>query len=108
MNEEGVLAFFTNIFHFRGTVLPAILPQILMATAVAAGVYVGWRFQLFKGFSSVGHSALGGLVRWASARCCAHRAGAVGGCSGLCVGCRCESSVRLYAWWVWVWVWVCV
>jgi hypothetical protein len=62
MNEEGPLAFFSNMFFYKGTVLPAILPQIILATTVAAAVYVGWRYQLFKGFSTVGHSALGGLV----------------------------------------------
>ena len=62
MNEEGPLAFFSNMFFFQGTVLPAILPQILLATTTAVVVYISWRIHLFAGFSNVGHSALGGLV----------------------------------------------
>lgn len=62
MNEEGWLAFFTNMFYFKGTVFPAILPQIVLATFIATGTYWLWREKIFKGMSVSGHTALAGLV----------------------------------------------
>jgi hypothetical protein len=82
------LAFFTNMFYFKGTVFPAILPQIVLAAFIATGTYWLWREKIFKGMSVSGHTALAGLVstllvfrnnlshaRWGSAGKCSRSVG---------------------------------
>jgi predicted membrane chloride channel (bestrophin family) len=57
-----LLAFFTNMFFFKGTVLPAILPQIILATVIATGTYWLWREKIYNGMPVSGHTAFAGLV----------------------------------------------
>ena len=40
MNEDSYFSFFFNVWKFTGTVIPHILPQILLATLLAAAVYI--------------------------------------------------------------------
>ena len=62
MNENGTFSFFINVWKFYGTVIPHILPQVFLATLVAVGVWLVWRyhstsFLLF--IPTNGHTLLG-------------------------------------------------
>ena len=60
MDEDHVYSFIANSWHYTGTVLPHILPQIVLAVVVATGVYL-WQLHGWINISvpSNGHTALG-------------------------------------------------
>ena len=60
MNEDHIYSFFTNCWYFTGTVLPHILPQIILATVVATIIYLWQLHGCFNiAIPSNGHTALG-------------------------------------------------
>ena len=60
MDETSPVGFFTNLWFYTGTVIPSVLPQMLLAAVVATAVYL-WQTYGWVNISipSNGHTAFG-------------------------------------------------